>query len=195
MKHQQRIFLAAGMLFGLSMFGMVLYHDGQRWSGTGIALAFIASILCGFLFFLGTWTFVKFSTWYSGADPVITRLRSKKERAISLLSIPFAAFPLFYALATNIDFVYPLFISSLVPFLLMSRSVSRPQNTKAMLMRAVASIVIATIVCGTTRSLFFADQPRNLHCLIVSFASAVSFTISQLLWVYGNRLRTEAQLG
>ena len=64
-----------------------------------------------------------------------------------------------------------------------------------MLVRAVASIVIATIICATTSSLFFADQPRNLHCLIVSFASAVSFTVSQLLWVYGNRLRTEAQLG
>ena len=109
---------------------------------------------------------------------------------MSLLSLPFAAGPLFYTLTYHQEYLWPVLASSLPAFLLMARLVSRLAQPAEVAVRAIVSAVSGAALgiglhqYSLTGTPFSA--PEYLTKTLLSFSS-VSWCVSYLLSTYANR--------
>ncbi len=190
MKHQKTYLQGVGIFFGFGMF--IFIALGSDHSKSPFRLTLLAAICtgAGLAFWAIMSVFVKVAGKYMGTERATPDARTKTARAISLLSIPFAAGPIFYTLAYQDEYLWPVLASSAPAFLLMAPLVSRLAQPTEVAIRALASALFGTALGLGLNQYSLTGTPLSApsyQALALLPISSVSWCVSYILSTYANR--------
>jgi hypothetical protein len=189
MKNQKQGLIVAGILFWLGMFSVIVYQEKGQMPPLLIIAALVICLIGGVFFWGCMSLFLKFAIKYSGTNLLQPKQRTKLERVISLLSILFAAGPVFYVLSLEENYLWPILVSSFPAFLLFSPLLSKPHGEDRLLARSLGSVLGGLFVCSLVHQYFIVGVLSfpSIHTLFVSVGSSLSWCISYLLSLQANR--------
>lgn len=170
------------------MFATILLESGKQLTPEGVVLTLFFCLMAGVYFGCGMYFFAGLTAMHPGTFRRVARQRTNRERAMSLLALPFAAAPFIYVLALDRDYLWPVIAVAVASFLPLS-PLRAHAFAGSVLLRALLCFALGMLVCAGSYQYLsdgFAAAP-GAHTLLLAAGSSASLCVSYLLSIYAHR--------